>query len=325
MTYRELLEQNFNVSNRWRDIDDNECYRIVGMNKGLWTVDEMRIVRRTYEPIAEKDGSVTVVRDGIKVLVKAPSDVESYSIKEDVEEVAEQAFKECTQLRSLSVPYTISDYELSLSLENAPNKDKMVVAVHDWPHDCRISDEMVRDIDEGYTDEMGFVYSKDRKRLLRAAPKVDEYFIPEGVEKIERLAFNGCRFETVHVPYTCRMDNLAAGECPIFGSERVAGNAVYWTMPYSRQDENPNWRCISSHEEVIERDHVRYSHNGKRLLSAVFGFDAESFEVPDGVETICDWAFSMCQRPLVLIIPRSVRIIGECIFGSEGGRIILRR
>lgn len=324
MTYRELLEQHFNVSRRWRDLDDNECYRIVGLNKGLWTEDEVKIVRRTYEPITEQDGSVCIVRDGIKVLVKVPSDVESYSIREGVMEVDEQAFGECTKLRSLTVPYTVCEYDLEAALSHAPNKDRMVVTLHDWPHDCRISDELVRDIDEGFVDEQGFVYSKDRKRLLRAVAQVDEYFIPEGVEKIEQLAFNGCRFETLHVPYTCRLDELEEEEYPIFGSERVAGDVVQWSVPYDRQDECPDWRCISNHEEVMERDGVRFSHNGKRLLNAMVGFDADVFEVPDGVETICDMAFSMCLKPLTLVIPPSVKVIGRDLFGSEGGRVVLK-
>ena len=43
----------------------------------------------------------------------------------------------------------------------------------------------------------------------------------------------------------------------------------------------------------------------------------------DGVETICDMAFSMCLKPLTLVIPPSVKVIGRDLFGSEGGRIVL--
>lgn len=282
----------------------------------------VRIDRTTYEPIAEEDESVYIVRDGIKKLVKVPN-VELYSIEEGVDEVSEAAFMDCTKLVSLTVPYTVSDYELDRALEHAPNKDRMVVTVYDWPKDCRISDEMVRDIDEGYTDEQGFVYSKDRKRLLRAASKFDEYFIPEGVERIERLAFNGCRFETLHVPYTCRLDKMAAKDCPIFGSDRVAGCVTQWEKPYSKQDEITNPMCISDYEECIVKDNVRYSHNGKRLLNTTAGFDAEVFEVPEGVENICDRAFDMRLTPLTLIIPHSVKIIGKHVFGDVDGVIII--
>lgn len=234
MTYRELLEKHFNVSLCWRDVEDNECYRIEGMNNGLWTEDEVRIVRRTYEPIKEVDGSVCIVRDGVKVLLKAPADIESYSIRENVNELYEQAFKDCTRLTRLTVPYTINDFDLDRALANAPNKDKMEVVVYDWPYDCSISDELLRDIEDGYVDDMGFVYSKDKKRLLRAAPEVKEYRIPDGVEKIERLAFIGCRFETIHVPYTCKLELLSDEEYPIFGSERVVGDVVQWNKPYNK-------------------------------------------------------------------------------------------
>lgn len=233
MTYREVLEENFNVSLSWRDVDDKESYRIVGMNKGLWTEDEVKIVRRTYTPITDKDGSMYIMRDGVKVLLKAPTESEDYCIKEDVNEIYELAFKDCEKLMSLIVPYTINDFDLDRALANAPNKDRIVVDVHDWPYDYHNFDEMLQDIEEGYVDDMGFVYSMDKKRLLRAAPKVGEYWIPEGVEKIERLAFIGCRFETLHVPYTCKLDLPSDEEYPLFGSERVAGDVVQWNKPYN--------------------------------------------------------------------------------------------
>ncbi len=234
MTYKELLEKHFNVSLSWRDVDDNECYRIMGMNKGLWTEDEVKIVRRIFTPVIDKDGSVCIVRYGVKVLLQAPTDIENYIIREDVHELYEQAFKGCEKLKSLTVPYTINDFDLERALANAPNKEWMEVVVYDWPYDCSISDELLRDIEDGYVDDIGFVYSKDKKRLLRAAPEVKEYWIPEGVEKIERLSFNGCRFETIHVPYTCKLESLSDEEYPIFGSERVVGDVVQWNKPYNK-------------------------------------------------------------------------------------------
>ena len=88
------------------------------------------------------------------------------------------------------------------------------------------------------------MYSQDRKRLLRAAPIVDEYWIPEGVERIERLAFVGCSFETLHVPYTCRLDQVSEDDYPIFGSERVAGCVIEWDKPYAMEDEITNTKFL---------------------------------------------------------------------------------
>ena len=325
-TYGEMLREHFPVVAQWTGIDKQACYRIAGLNFGRWTEDVVRVERETYEPITDDDGSVYIVRDGFKKLVKVP-DVEGYSIKEGVEEMSELAFKNCTKLVSLTVPYTVSDDELDKALEQAPNKDRMVVTVHDWPHDCRISDEMVRDIDEGYTDEQGFVYSKNRKRLLRAAPKVIEYWIPEGVEKIERLAFNGCRYETVHVPYTCKLEDLPQEECPVWGSERVQGNVIMWQRPYSEQDEETNSLCVGDDDRMEDEQGVVYTRNMKRLLYSTCKFEetgVAEYNVPNGVVTICSMAFSMCRQFVVVSVPRSVRMIGDSVFGPGGGKIIIR-
>jgi hypothetical protein len=46
--------------------------------------------------------------------------------------------------------------------------------------------------------------------------------------------------------------------------------------------------------------------------------------VPDGVEEIADFAFCFCKTYVELSIPRSVRIIGDNLFGTEGGHIEIR-
>ena len=97
------------------------------------------------------------------------------------------------------------------------------------------------DIDiEGWTDEHGFVYSQDRKRLLKAPTEWKEYWIPEGVEKIDRLAFIGCKYEDLHIPYTCKTEEWPIEECPVYGSERVQGCVWPWGKPYSEKDGAPD-------------------------------------------------------------------------------------
>ena len=60
-----------------------------------------------------------------------------------------------------------------------------------------------------------------------------------------------------------------------------------------------------------------------RLLSARFEFKDDEYHVPDGVVTICSMAFGCCQQFVTLYIPRSVRLIGDFVFGPGGGKIII--
>ena len=46
--------------------------------------------------------------------------------------------------------------------------------------------------------------------------------------------------------------------------------------------------------------------------------------VPDVVVIICSMAFAFCRQFVTLIIPRSVRLIGDFVFGPEGGKIVIK-
>ena len=68
----------------------------------------------------------------------------------------------------------------------------------------------------------------------------------------------------------------------------------------------------------IDKDGVGYSLDGKVLKFCRFTFTKTYYEVPDGVEEIEGGAFIACRHTLELSIPRSVKIIGDAIFGCNG-------
>lgn len=67
---------------------------------------------------------------------------------------------------------------------------------------------------------------------------------------------------------------------------------------------------------------VNYSQDGKILKGCRLSFNETYYEVPDGVEEIDSCAFGICRHFLELSIPRSVKIIGDSIFGNDGIIII---
>ena len=71
----------------------------------------------------------------------------------------------------------------------------------------------------------------------------------------------------------------------------------------------------------LDKYHVAYSKDGKKLLFAKAQFEDPVYRVPDGVEEISDYAFLWCQIPVRLLVPRSVKRIGNDIFGVHGGHI----
>ena len=76
--------------------------------------------------------------------------------------------------------------------------------------------------------------------------------------------------------------------------------------------------------EITDELGVAYSDSKKRLLWSNNTFDEAEYRVPDGVETICSHAFCHCKRFLTLSVPSSIKVIGDNLFGEEGGKIIIR-
>jgi len=271
----------------------------------------------------DDDGAVYQMAEGLKVLVSAPN-VARLRIGEDVDRIAEHAFEGCSELKEMDVPYTVERTSMVKALE-ALRQWKPKVHMWDWPYEATISEALQREIDEGLSDEQGFVYSRDGKRLLRAAPRVGDYWITEGVERIERLAFLHCRFDTLHVPYTCRVYDVPEEERPVFGSEEVSGCVLQWPRPYSDQDELTDSLLVRDSDERTDEYGVVYTKNGKRLLRVGQGFGETRYEVPDGVVTICDFAFSLAARRLTVSLPPTVRVIGDQLFGAAGGWLTFRK
>lgn len=273
-----------------------------------------------YRNLYDEDGAI-VSNDG-KILYKVP-DIAHYRIKEGVEEIDKHAFKNCPHLKEVDIPYTVQWY-----MDEPMSNDAMMYApkglkVNYWnwpyPENCIRSDELEAEIAEGWVDEFGAVYSKDRKRLLVCAD-VKNYKILEGTEKVERLAFIGCnKLHCLYFPYTLQEENFDA----ILGGTDTVGAICFWDRPYVPEELDPNESWVDDEVFIDEHD-VVYTKDKKRLLYARISLKKAYYEVPDGTLTICDQAFLFHVGYLVLSLPASIKVIGDDIFGKDGGKIIIR-
>ena len=273
-----------------------------------------------YRNLYDEDGAI-VSNDG-KVLYKVP-DIAHYRIKEGVEEIDKHAFKNRPHLKEGDIPYTVQWY-----MDEPMSNDAMMYApkglkVNYWnwpyPENCIRSDELEAEIAEGWIDEFGAVYSKDRKRLLVCAD-VRNYKIKEGTEQVDRLAFVGCnKLQCLYFPYTLPEENFDA----ILGGTDTVGAISFWDRPYVPEELDPNESWVDDEVFIDEHD-VVYTKDKKRLLYARIGLKKAYYEVPDGTLTICDQAFLFHVSYLVLSLPASIKVIGDDIFGKDGGKIIIR-
>lgn len=172
-----------------------------------------------------------------------------------------------------------------------------------------------------WRDKYGGVYSTDHKRLLYC-PNVKRYQIAEACEEADEQAFEGCTaLESLYIPYT--FSDEAFDRVMDFMPESV-GNICHWDRPYVEEVYDVNEYWCDEEQTTTDEQGVVYANEGRRLIAAtkpeLIGTD---YHVPDGVLTICDCAFISCDY-VVLSLPRSIKSIGDCIFGHEGGRMEIR-
>lgn len=225
-------------------------------------------------------------------LIKAPN-TERYRVREGTLSMVNEALKGCPRLKVLEVPYS-----LKMTMEEIVGKcdHEIEVVTTLWPYNHEVSEELQHEIDEGWEDEQGYVYSSDLKRLLKAA-SCHRYKILVGVEQIDQLAFVGCKVDMLEIPYTCKELPEFLENC----SNKVIGSIWHWDGPYP---EDCYYTAMIEGEETWEDEaHVVYSKDRQRLLFAREGFDRRIYRVPDGVVTICSGAFVDCEEPVVLRVP----------------------
>lgn len=168
------------------------------------------------------------------------------------------------------------------------------------------------------------LYSDDGKILLKC-PNVPRYRIREGCERVDEKAFVGCSLlKSLYVPYTFS-DEAFEALMESDETDNDIDNICHWDRPYVEEVYDVNEYWYDEADTFFDDYGVMYANEGKRLISVtkpdLIGND---YYVPDGVLTICDGAFMGCSAYLVLSVPRSIKVIGDYIFGENGGRIEIR-
>lgn len=162
----------------------------------------------------------------------------------------------------------------------------------------------------------GAIYSASGSTIIQV-PNVPKYRIKEGTLFMGPLALQNCpRLKQLDIPY-----EMIDYEKQLKLAPRVKYKK--WTTRYDgttpdeeEDDDDDNF--------ILDEHHVAYSKDGKKLLFARVEFNEPRYEVRDGVEEINDYIFLGCKTYVVLSIPRSVHLIGDNLFGIEGGHIEIR-
>lgn len=171
-------------------------------------------------------------------------------------------------------------------------------------------------VDDSLT-EKDAIYSPSGNYIIQI-PDVPHYSIKEGTLFISPMAARHCaKLQQIDIPVGMIFDDSSLPEYPQ-GLKVKVWDTHYDGTPFEDLED------IEFDEQYMIDGHgVGYSKDGKVLLFCQHIFNETWYEVPDGVEEIADYAFTSSRHYLELYIPRSVKTIGDNIFGN-GGVIVIK-
>ena len=166
-------------------------------------------------------------------------------------------------------------------------------------------------VDASLTDQDA-LYSPSGAYLIQL-PDVPHYSIREGTLFISPMAARHCKtLQQLDIPASMILDDSPLSEYPQ-GLKVKVWDTHYDGTPFDDDEDDE-----TDEPYIIDDYGVGYSSDGKVLMFCRYKFNETRYEVPDGVEEIADFAFIPCRHHLELSIPRSVRTIGDSIFGNGG-------
>ena len=214
--------------------------------------------------------------------------VENLVIENEIE-LGERAFENCRKLKNVKLPTDLKEIYSGLfnSCKSLTHIDlpKELIAIGDNAFgSCDKLEELNIPMSVARIDDSAFV----------GCTSLREVIIPEGVYKIGKNVFKDC-IGLKHISLPANLVKIDTGSlrgCVSLESIQVSPRNKYY----------------KSFEGVL------FNKNKSKLICYPPVKEDESYEIPDSVCEIDDWAFSDCRNLKTVVIPDSVQRIGEGAF-----------
>lgn len=268
--------------------------------------------------------TVTTVRTAAFRLMR---NLESIVIPESVTSIEQSAFEYCESLSEIAFPESLEALGRNVLnftpyYENPDNWENgilyagscLVVSDESLSGVCEIREGTTLIADHAFenrTEITGFVFPDSLKHIgsssFTSCFGLKSLTLPEGVVSIGRYAFFNCKaLESITLPESMVSINESAFEdCEVLKNitlpqtlEKIGENILEGTVYYNNPD---NWQ-----------------DGGLYLSGALIGTDPElkgECKIKDGTYIISNSVFSGCYNLTSVIIPDSVRIMGEGALG----------
>ena len=306
----------------YRAFFDCDVLKLVSFPDGLQTIDDIAFYRCiALESVSFPDGLQTIGAGAFEDCLA----LESVSFPDGLQAIGGSAFNSCIALQSVSFPDGLQTIGGSAFGGCAVLQSFSASATH----------PVFRVVD-------GVLFTADGKTLVAypSGRKAETYRVPDGVETIGAGAFEDClALESVSFPDGLQtigdnafsncdalqsvsfpdglqtIGDYAFSRCDALKSVsfpddlQTIDNRVFYDckalQSFSASATHPTFRIV---------DGVLFTADGKTLVAYPVGRKAETYRVPDGVETIGKNAFYTCDALKSVAFPDGLQTIGDSAF-----------
>ena len=243
----------------------------------------------------------------------------SITLPQGMERIGDGAFSSCQALTSITLPQGVESIEDN-PFTNCYNLSSVICRS---PH-FKIIDKML--------------LTSDGKRLISYWGKEKVVYVPPGVKSIGNGVFSRCKALTsITLPQGVKsIGDGAFSYCEALtsitlpqGVKSIGNYAFLWctaltsiTLPQGVESigHNPFTYCYNLSSVICRSPHFNVinkmllTSDGKRLIS--YWGKENVVNVPQGVESIEDWAFSRCKALTSITLPQGLKSIGNSAFSS---------
>ena len=276
----------------------------------------------------ENDG-VTYSVTGIEAQGLAYSYFDTIIVSNSVTTIGDQAFKWCSQLKSVTFSSSVTTIGSKLFVSCA-----------------KMSEVNVASGNTAFSSVGGVLFNKDKTRLIRypVGKEGDIYSIPTSVTEICKEAFaKCCSLKNITIPNSVskigdrafdRCDSLTSITLPdgiteigeyTFRCRRLMSIAI--PAGVTKIEERAFSECVSlkciavspDNPAFISVDGILFNKDRTRLIMYPADKEGDAYSIPISVTEIGRGAFTRCRNLKVITIPDSVTEIGDWAFAKCKG------
>jgi len=202
--------------------------------------------------------------------------LKSITIPNSVTKIGNNAFNHCFRLQSVTIPNSVTEIG------------------EDIFYYCELQSIYVASNNPNYSDKDGILFNKKQTQIVSyPTGREGTYIIPNGVNSIGSTAFSGCfKLTSITIPSSVtEIGNDAFKWCKNLQSIYVASNNPYYS----------------------DKDGILFNKKQTQIVSYPAGRKG-AYTIPDGVNSIGNYAFFSCRKLQSITIPNSVTEIGNYAF-----------